>query len=158
MSTGWQCCRYGPSLLVAQLQWRPCALPVYSSCCNFCGVSSVWIFPQCWHIKANSARCVFANTMSASFPTHVCMCCGVCRCSVLLGLSAILLCIITLPPSSLLLHLSGRNITKDFSPNLDPKKEPMPRFLHKMGLTEEQHTFGGATSVKGKLIQGAIRT
>lgn len=96
--------------------------------------------------------------MSASFPTHVCMCCGVCRCSVLLGLSAILLCIITLPPSSLLLHLSGRNITKDFSPNLDPKKEPMPRFLHKMGLTEEQHTFGGATSVKGKLIQGAIRT
>lgn len=121
--------------------------------CFFCVDISTMLAYQ-----GESARCVFANTMSASFPTHVCMCCGVCRCSVFLGLSAILLCIITLPPSSLLLHLSGRNITKDFSPNLDPKKEPMPRFLHKMGLTEEQHTFGGATSVKGKLIQGAIRT
>jgi len=60
----------------------------------------------------------------------------------------------------MLLCVNGMAVLQDFSPNLDPKKEPMPRFLHKMGLTEEQHTFGGATSVKGKLIQvtNAVRT
>eukprot|EP00050_Salpingoeca_kvevrii_P011070 m.12479 g.12479 ORF g.12479 m.12479 type:complete len:95 (+) comp3235_c0_seq2:21-305(+) len=61
-----------------------------------------------------------------------------------------------------LLVVNGLAVLQDYSPNLQPDRPPVPRFLAKIGWTAEasNNSFGSDDSIKNRLIHviNAVRT